>query len=161
MALTISPFETEIIIKLTLATVLGVLIGIEREMRFSPAGMKTHPMVVLGAALFTVLASHINTVIASGIITGVGFLGAGAIFRTEERVRGLTSAALIWVSAAIGMAIGFGLYVAAVTGTVFVFIVLVVFGYIEKKYVEKMAKEGVKLGKTTKMIEKMISGYLS
>ncbi|WP_018615575.1 MgtC/SapB family protein [Segetibacter koreensis] len=102
------------ILKIGCAFVAGTLLGIEREYRDKPAGMRTIILITVGAALFSLLNLTINTQspdrIASNVVTGVGFLGAGVIFKEGMNVYGLTSAATIWVAAAIGMAIGFGNY---------------------------------------------------
>lgn len=141
--------ESEVLIKLFVAMSLGALIGLERELRLSHAGIKTYSIVALGAALFTMMSVSVNTAIATGVITGVGFLGAGAIFRSNERVRGMTTAALIWIAAAVGMAVGYGYYYAAVTATFITYVVLIVVAYVEKRYIEKMAASGVNLEKLT------------
>lgn len=119
--------ELEMIGRLALAGVLGAIIGLERELRGYPAGIRTLALVTLGAALFTD-ASQIfdgdRGRVAAQIVTGIGFLGAGVIFREGYTVRGITTAATIWASAAIGMAIGLELYIVAVLGTILVFALL-------------------------------------
>jgi putative Mg2+ transporter-C (MgtC) family protein len=112
--------------RLALAAVLGGLIGLERELRGYPAGIRTMALITMGAALFTDVSQTLGGEdrIAAGIVTGIGFLGAGVIFREGYTVRGITTAATIWASAAIGMAIGRELYLVAGLGTVLVFIVL-------------------------------------
>lgn len=119
--------ELEIIGRLALAGLLGSLIGLERELRGYPAGIRTLALVTLGSALFTD-ASQIfdgdRGRVAAQIVTGIGFLGAGVIFREGYTVRGITTAATIWAAAAIGMAIGLELYFVAVLGTVLVFALL-------------------------------------
>lgn len=116
--------QLEVVLRLALAMVLGAAVGIEREYRGHPAGLRTMALVSVGSCLFTaagffILPGHVTdpTRIAAQVVTGVGFLGAGAIFRSEDSVRGLTTAATVWVVAAIGMAAGFGLYRLAVAGT--------------------------------------------
>lgn len=140
MALEIGMLEAEIVVKLILAAVIGGVVGFEREIKRKPAGMRTHSLVCLGAALFTIMSVSIAGAeparIAAGIVTGIGFLGAGMIFRAEERVRGLTTAAELWALAAIGVAIGLGLYFAALVTTA-----IMIFILIPMKYVEKEAKE--------------------
>ena len=108
--------QADILVRLLIALVLGALIGIEREWRGHPAGVRTMGMVSFGAALFTAaglffLPGHNTdpTRIAAQVVTGVGFLGAGAIFRADQGVKGLTTAAAVWAVAAVGMASGFGL----------------------------------------------------
>jgi putative Mg2+ transporter-C (MgtC) family protein len=124
---------------LALAAVLGGLIGIERELREREAGLRTHLLVSLGSALFTIVGAYgfheflssgapvvraDPTRIAAQIVTGIGFLGAGAIIREGLAVRGLTTAATLWVVAAIGMAAGAGYYTAAVAATVLTVVAL-------------------------------------
>ena len=122
----------ESLLRLALAAVLGGLIGVERELREREAGLRTHLLVAVGSALFTIvgaygfhafLESGANVVradptrIAAQIVTGIGFLGAGAIIRQGLSVRGLTTAATLWVVAAVGLAAGAGYYSAAVITT--------------------------------------------
>jgi len=112
--------EIEIVLRLLLATALGTIIGYQRERANRPAGLRTHILVCVGAALFTVVSVYgFGSLadpgrVAAGIVTGIGFLGAGAIIQREGGlVAGLTTAATIWIVAAIGMAAGAGLYIAA------------------------------------------------
>jgi putative Mg2+ transporter-C (MgtC) family protein len=117
--------------RLLLATVLGAAVGIERESTGKEAGLRTTILICLGAALFTDLSSTLassssdGTRITANIVTGIGFLGAGAILQKGGHVKGLTSAATIWVVAAIGVASGGGQYVAAIGTTLLVLLVLV------------------------------------
>jgi putative Mg2+ transporter-C (MgtC) family protein len=126
--------------ELGLALVLSALIGLEREMRQKSAGLKTHTLVGVGAALFMLISKYGFTDVlepgrivldpsrvAAQIVTGVGFLGAGLIFVRRDAVRGLTTAAAIWVTAAIGSAAGAGLPVLAVASTGIYFLVALVF----------------------------------
>ena len=112
--------------RLAFAVVLGGLIGLERELRGYPAGIRTMALITMGAMLFTDVSQILggDDRVAAGIVTGIGFLGAGVIFREGYTVRGITTAATIWASAAIGMAIGRELYLVAGLGTVLVFVVL-------------------------------------
>jgi putative Mg2+ transporter-C (MgtC) family protein len=125
----------ESLLRLALAAALGGLIGIERELREREAGLRTHLLVALGSALFTIVSAYgfhafltsgqsviraDPTRIAAQIVTGIGFLGAGAIIRQGLSVRGLTTAATLWVVAAIGLAAGAGYYSAAVITTALV-----------------------------------------
>ncbi len=118
--------QLEILGRLGLAAVLGGFIGLERELRGYPAGIRTMALITIGAALFTDVSQILggDDRIAAGIVTGIGFLGAGVIFREGYTVRGITTAATIWASAAIGMAIGRELYLVAGLGTLLVFVVL-------------------------------------
>ena len=129
----------EVFLRLALAAALGAAIGFERELREREAGLRTHLLVCLGSALFTIISAYgfhefltsggavvrtDPTRIAAQIVTGIGFLGAGAIIRQGISVRGLTTAATLWVAAAIGMAAGAGYYPGAVIGTVLTLIAL-------------------------------------
>ncbi|WP_443945316.1 MgtC/SapB family protein [Pedobacter sp. AW1-32] len=122
--------------KFLLATLLCGIIGAEREYRSKSAGLKTMIMIGLGATLFTILSVRIGVNshdrIASNIVTGIGFLGAGVIFKEENRVKGLTTACIIWIVAAIGMAVGSGYYEQAIGVTGVVLIALLVFPYLEE-----------------------------
>jgi len=116
---------------IVVSALLGGLIGLEREMHDKPAGFRTHVLVCMGAAMFTTLSlSFAGTAevsrIAAGVVTGIGFLAAGSIFRDKNRVRGLTTAADIWVVAAIGMTVGFSLYFLAAIATAIALVVLTV-----------------------------------
>jgi putative Mg2+ transporter-C (MgtC) family protein len=122
-----------------LAVVLGAAIGLEREVHKKAAGLRTNVLICLGAAVFTMIsrqmgASHGGSLtrIAAGIVTGVGFLGAGAIIRDRAGVLGLTTAATIWLVASIGMACGARLYLLAVISTLIAIVVLIGLGQLEK-----------------------------
>ena len=129
----------EVLVRVVLAGVLGGAVGAERELREREAGLRTHMLVAVGAALFTIVSAYAwsdftfsqrggitfdPTRIAAQIVTGIGFLGAGAIIRQGLSIRGLTTAASLWVVAAIGMASGAGYYSAAVITTAIVLISL-------------------------------------
>lgn len=120
--------DTEILLRLALAAVAGGLIGFERETMHKPAGIRTHMLVCIGSSLFIlvtirVLPSEIGRIIA-GIATGIGFLGAGTIFRAKDNIKGLTTAASIWTVAAIGLTVGLGEYVLGAIATVLVILIL-------------------------------------
>jgi putative Mg2+ transporter-C (MgtC) family protein len=122
----------EIVIQLSLSVLFGAIIGFEREYRSKAAGFRTITMITLGSTLFTVLSYKLGSDgshdrIAANIITGIGFIGAGVIFKDGFSVSGLTTASTIWVSAAIGMAIGVSEYVIAVSTLVFAIVVLAFF----------------------------------
>ena len=116
--MTPTPF-TEALLRLALAAALGGAVGLEREFRHKPAGLRTNMLIALGAALFSILSVELGAGagspdrIAAQVVTGIGFLGAGAILRSGENVHGLTTAATIWVNAAIEMAAGLGSYEVA------------------------------------------------
>jgi len=119
---------TEILLRLVLAVVAGGLIGLEREVVHKPAGIRTHMLVSLGSALFVLVT--IETLpneaarIIAGIATGIGFLGAGTIFRSKSEVHGLTTAASIWAVSAVGLAIGFGYYLMTIIAVILILIIL-------------------------------------
>lgn len=120
--------EGEFLLKLTLCLLLGTLIGVERELRNKPAGISTHCFVMAGACLFTFISTVADpnspARIAAQVVSGVGFLGAGMILKSESNsIKNLTTAAAIWFAAAIGMAIGIGWYVIAVIASVYAIIV--------------------------------------
>jgi len=121
-------FPVEMIIKLLLAVALGILVGTEREISHKPAGLRTHALVSLGACLFTMVSIYYFDAdparIAAGIVTGIGFVGAGSIIASKGHVQGITTAASLWCVAAIGMAIGVGAYVLATVSVVLIFIIL-------------------------------------
>lgn len=121
--------EIEMGIRLLLAAVLGAIVGFERGHAEKPAGLRTMSLVSLGAAAFTIVSSFAfedadPTRIAAGIVTGIGFLGAGAILRSGATVIGLTTAASIWAVAAVGVAVGAGMYILAAVATVLLLIIL-------------------------------------
>jgi len=121
--------EIELVARLILGFVLSGLVGIEREVSLKPAGLRTHILVGLGSTLLTIMSSHAfpgsdPSRIAASIVVGIGFLGAGTIIKTEEKVIGLTTAATLWMVAAIGVATGAGLYILAIVSTLLAFIVL-------------------------------------
>ncbi|WP_455392022.1 MgtC/SapB family protein [[Eubacterium] cellulosolvens] len=134
------------VIKIILSILLGGLIGIEREITHHWAGFRTHILVCLGATLFMFIStfqvlnlqSDINfnidvTRVAAGVVTGIGFLGAGVIFKEGASVKGLTTAASIWVTAAVGLLVGVGEYILGIISTVFILLVLYSDFIIEKK----------------------------
>ncbi len=118
--------QLAIFLRMVLAAMLGGFIGIERELRGYPAGVRTMALVALGASLFTEISivTSGEDRIAAGIVTGVGFLGAGVIFREGYTIKGITTAATVWSAAAVGMAVGRHLYWAAILGSVLIFLLL-------------------------------------
>ena len=114
--------ELVFIIDLALCAVAGFVIGYERESRGKDAGISTHTLVIMGSMLFTFLSAKIelpgNAHIAAGIVSGIGFLGAGLILKDGTSVRNLTTAASLWFASAIGMAFGFGFYMVGVLATI-------------------------------------------
>ena len=124
----ISSMLTEQVIRLLLAAAMGALIGLERDITGKPAGIRTHMLVSLGACVFTLVSIYDFPLdgarLAAGIVTGIGFLGAGAIIGGQDQVHGLTTAAGIWITAAVGLAIGTGSYIIATVSTFLVVAIL-------------------------------------
>ena len=127
------PLETQIDLglRLALGLVLGAIIGFERELHRQPAGFRTHSLVSLGAALFTIVSAFgfrgdlvDPTRIAAQIVSGIGFIGAGTILQYRGHIRGLTTAASLWSVAAVGTAAGAGLYVLAMMATLLILVIL-------------------------------------
>ena len=130
--------------RLLLAAGLGAALGLEREYRQKPAGLRTNILIAVGSALFTILSASMAQGgadpgrIAAQIVTGIGFLGGGAIMRNRDTVHGMTTAATIWVNAAIGVAAGTGQYALATFAAALTLVVLVVLPPIET-YFERRA----------------------
>jgi putative Mg2+ transporter-C (MgtC) family protein len=131
--------DAELIQRLLLAAFLGGVIGLEREWRNKDAGLRTNILIAIGSAVFTLMSIELTDArtgdtsrVAAQIVTGIGFLGAGAIMRTDAGIQGLTTAATIWVNAAVGVAAGGGEFHLAVITTVITLGVLLVLQPIEK-----------------------------
>lgn len=129
-------FTADVVIKLILSVVLGALVGIERQIMHKPAGLRTHMLVSLGSCIFTVVAIYSfpsnPSPILAGILTGIGFIGAGCIMANRRGVQGITTAATLWVVGSIGFATGAGNYIFAIVAAVLVFVILKL-GKLEKK----------------------------
>lgn len=115
--------------RLLLAAFLGALIGIERELKGRDAGIRTYASVALGSCLFGIISLHvsvgvIDTRIASNIVTGIGFIGAGMIIKNGDKISGLTTAATIWATSAIGLSIAFGMYLLGLLSMLIVLFLL-------------------------------------
>jgi putative Mg2+ transporter-C (MgtC) family protein len=151
----VESYYASVIFRLVLAAVLGALIGMEREYRGRDAGFRTHLLVALGSALVMVVSLHFPEVyansdsnviridparVAYGVMTGVGFLGAGAMIRYGINVRGMTTAACLWCTAAVGLAVGFGMFPAAIATTIIVLIALLVLSRLEKSFPSRQYK---------------------
>src|SRR5438094_6599259 len=126
------------IVRLAVAAILGGVIGLERELRHKPAGLRTNMFICFGSAMFTILSDQLaqgfggdHTRVAAQIIPGIGFIGAGSILHARGSVTGLTTAATLFVAAGVGMAAGGGLYVTAVFATVVILIALALLGKME------------------------------
>jgi putative Mg2+ transporter-C (MgtC) family protein len=148
----------ELLLRLAIATVLGSLVGLERERAESAAGLRTHALVALGAALF-MLVSMFGFANAGGppavvldpsrvaaqVVTGIGFLGAGVIIFRKEIIRGLTTAASVWLVAAIGLAVGGGLYAAALGGTILALAILAIMKPLEVRLFKGRRRNVIRL----------------
>ena len=134
----------DLVWRLLLAAGLGAAVGLEREYRQKPAGLRTNILIALGSCLFTILSSEMGHLsgtadrISAQIVTGIGFLGGGAILRNRDTVHGMTTAATIWVNAAIGVAAGAGQFALATVTAALTLVVLVVLPPIES-YFERRA----------------------
>jgi putative Mg2+ transporter-C (MgtC) family protein len=129
-------------VRLTLAAFLGGIIGLERELKRRPAGLRTNMFICFGSAMFTILSTELatqwgigdHTRIAAQIIPGIGFIGAGSILHSKGSVTGLTTAATLFVVASIGMACGGGLYLPAIFATMLIYLALHVLGILERRF---------------------------
>lgn len=140
----ISSTDIEIIIRLGIASILGGLIGFERELHGKVAGFRTHSLVALGSALMMLVSIELFKIyqgtapvdpgrIAAQVVAGIGFIGAGTIIRSGTSIKGLTTAAGLWTASGIGLACGLGFFRAAFAATVITLLVLVVFSWIGRK----------------------------
>lgn len=150
---------TEVLLRLLLASFFGALIGLERERKHWAAGLRTHMMVCVGASLVMIVSAFgfrdiLGTAnvtldpsrVAAQVVSGIGFIGAGAIlFSRQETIRGLTTASSIWVVAAIGLAVGGGLYFAASATTVIALIILWVLNSLEIDFFRKSGQKELKI----------------
>jgi len=142
--------QTDMMVRLLLSVIFGGSIGYVREIKKKAAGLRTHMLVCLGSAIFTLVSIYMGemggsadpTRIAASVVTGIGFLGAGAIFQTGGSVKGLTTAASIWVCAAIGLAVGAGYYDIATFSTILALIVIQLLQVVEKRFVRPSEREG-------------------
>ena len=127
-----------VVLQIVTAAALGAVVGLERELSSQPAGLRTHMLVALGSAVFTLAGAEITrgdpTRVAAQVVTGIGFLGGGAIVRYGATTRGLTTAASLWVTASIGLAVGLEAWLAAATTTGIALLVLYAIRLIEREY---------------------------
>lgn len=124
---------------------IGLIIGGEREYRNKSAGLRTIILICLGSTIFTMLSDHLGDAtgasrIAANVVTGIGFLGAGAIMRDGFTISGLTTASTIWVAAALGIAVGAGEYLLAFSAVALVFLVLTLFVYLQRVFFQALSK---------------------
>jgi putative Mg2+ transporter-C (MgtC) family protein len=140
----------EIFARLLVAVILGGLIGLERQLAKKTAGLRTFSLVSLGAALLATISVSLSemalpnfniAIIPAGIVTGIGFIGAGIIIFHGSHPKGITTAAGLWVSAAVGMAVGFGFYSLAVFVTILAILIFVVFWLFEEKFLTRREKD--------------------
>ncbi|MCD6024641.1 MAG: MgtC/SapB transporter [Fibrobacteria bacterium] len=132
------PNLLQVVLRLSAAAVVGLLLGLNRELKGKPAGLRTHALVSLGAALLALTSLHMPmgqnigdplSRVMQGVITGIGFLGAGVIIQGRSgNVKGLTTAAMVWVAAALGLACGAGYWVAVISTTILIFLVMMLEG---------------------------------
>ncbi len=134
----VAQFVSSTMLRLVLAIFLGGLIGLEREIHHKPAGLRTNTFICFGAALYTVISARLGgndaVRIAAQIIPGIGFIGAGAILHARASTKGLTTAATLFVVAAVGMSVGGGLYVVGIFATMVILVVLVALGWVESNF---------------------------
>jgi putative Mg2+ transporter-C (MgtC) family protein len=156
------------IARLAVAAILGAIIGLERELRHKPAGLRTNIFICFGAAMFTVLSDQLvagfggdHTRIAAQIIPGIGFIGAGSILHARGSITGLTTAATLFVVASVGMATGGGLYITAIFATGIILIALALLGQLERRFKLKSIRFTFEVtGKSTETILNELSHVL-
>src|SRR5512135_2060921 len=123
----VTMLTAETLTSLLVSVALGAIVGIEREHAHRPAGLRTHMLVSLGSCLFTIMSGAFSVQpaqVAGGIVAGIGFIGAGTIWAEKDKVKGITTAASLWATAAIGLATGLGDFLLAGTVTLLVFLIL-------------------------------------
>ena len=151
--------------QVSIAFIIGAVIGLEREFRSKPAGFRTMIFICVGSCLYTILSKESNNVspdrIASNIVTGIGFIGAGVIFKEGISVNGLTTAALIWITAALGMAIGYHNYPLAVVVSSMVVIALFVLEPVQRfiNRLHKVKDYKIKTDDTTDALKKEMEAF--
>jgi putative Mg2+ transporter-C (MgtC) family protein len=128
------------LIKIALAVLCGGLLGLERQYKNKTAGFRTIILICLGSTIYTMVAQRAGAGVNINIVTGIGFIGAGVIFKDNIAVSGLTTAAVIWISASIGMAVGSGNYTLALISTVLTLMVLLLFNLLER-YIDKVHRD--------------------
>jgi putative Mg2+ transporter-C (MgtC) family protein len=144
----------QIVFQLVMAVCLGALIGLEREFKERGAGLKTYSLVSLGSCLFAVTGMALfkfsaaeagfnfgSSAIIQAVAMGIGFIGAGVIFQKESRIEGITTAAGLWVTAAMGMAVGLGFYFISFITTLLIIVIFIGFGFFENKILKEELKK--------------------
>ncbi len=169
--------EVEIVIRLLVAAVLGAAVGFERERDNQPAGLRTHMILVIGATLAMCLSINMSyqfkpdgiggdpARLAAQVISGIGFLGAGAILRYGFNVKGLTTATSLWSMAVVGLAIGLGYYLIGIATTVIMIVILVLLGLLERKWIRRRVTRVITVqaeyeGNVAKAIRKAINKHV-
>lgn len=170
----------EMLLRLALAALCGALLGLERQIHGRAAGLRTHILVSTGSALMTLAGMNAGTLchaalpaagsvpdptrIAAGIVTGIGFIGAGAILRTRDMIRGLTTAACIWVAAGTGIASAFGMAAPALVVTIFSLFVLTIFSLLEEhipRHMQRDLRIGCKTGPQPSTLTREVGAILA
>jgi putative Mg2+ transporter-C (MgtC) family protein len=145
LAVVVPPF----LVRCGVAALCGAMIGLERELKNKPAGFRTNILICLGSAIYMAVGLLVNEAdermsdparIAAQVVTGIGFLGAGCIIQQQDRVKGLTTAATIWVVAAIGIVAGAGFPILAFIASAIVLLTLVVLGTIERRFLDEAGR---------------------
>ncbi|HNY83344.1 MAG TPA: MgtC/SapB family protein [Anaerolineaceae bacterium] len=161
--------EKDIIIRLAVSLVLGALVGYERERDSQPAGLRTHMILTLGACLAMVLSVNISAIhntdptrLAAQVISGIGFLGAGAILRYGLNIKGLTTATSLWTMAVVGLAVGYGYYLIGIVTTVMMLVTLTVVNIIENRFIRSVSMHSIVIeirdsGSTLRQVRKAIA----
>lgn len=147
-------FNFQIVFQLITAVLLGALIGLEREFKEKGAGLKTYSLVSLGSCLFAITGIALfkssfaesgfnfgSSTIIQAVAMGIGFIGAGVIFQKESKIEGITTAAGLWVTAAVGMAVGLGFYFISIVTTLLIIIIFIGFGFLENKIIKQEIKK--------------------
>jgi putative Mg2+ transporter-C (MgtC) family protein len=140
--------EKDILIRMALAMLCGGLLGLERQFKHHPAGFRTLMLVCMGSALIASIDVYVRETfktndsfrLTAQVVTGVGFIGAGTIIQSRANVKGLTTAATLWFTAAIGLSIGIGIYRVGISGTVLALFVLIVLGWVERCFLDEDEK---------------------
>ena len=160
-------YDYELAFRLLLSFIIGTALGLEREFRSKAAGLRTMIMICLGSTIFTEISLSIGATsnspdrIAASVITGIGFLGAGVIFKDGLSINGITTATAIWICAALGMAVGLGEYFVALVGSIAVLIVLIAFEKVKRiigvlHQARNYKISSLKNGKLDKVIEEKL-----
>lgn len=153
--------------QVSISFMIGAILGIEREFRSKPAGFRTMILICVGSCLYTILSQQLGSAsstdrVASNIVTGIGFIGAGVIFKEGISVNGLTTAALIWVTAALGMAVGYKSYPIAIVVTIIVVVVLFILEPVQRYIIKfhKVKDYRIRLAENSSEFKKDLSVFI-